>query len=162
MDRVPDGSIGGSAPTSDGGASDGTGPPDAPEEVSLESLIAQPSAHAGRRVTTSGWVMSCREAIACGMPCDKCALCSSRATFVMPGTVQRAPCERNGKSLIIMDLVTLNKYVCGATACANDCERTCPFPAKTLVRLTGTIKHAEAESQIGLGEDQWVFVPDPN
>lgn len=148
-------------PTSDSGVNDGMLDGEVAVEVSLERLIAQPATYAGQRVTTAGWVVSCDIAIACGTYCGRCALCSSRAAFVPPGTEKMAPCERNGHSLIIMDLDALSRYPCHSTSCTDACFRTCPFPARTSVRLTGTIKHAEAESQIGLGEDQWVFDLDP-
>ncbi len=131
-----------------------------PEEVPIERLIAEPGAYFGQRVTTSGWVVSCDVGISCTIPCRRCIMCTSRATFVPPGTEKMASCKRNGTSLIIMDLNTLNKFLCNASTCEEACFRKCSFPAGTSVRLTGTIKRATPE-QMGIGEEQYVFVPDP-
>lgn len=148
-------------PASDSGASDGTSVGEVAVEVSIERLIAEPATYAAKRVTTAGWVVPCDAGNACGTYCGRCALCTSRAAFVPPGTATMAQCERNGHALIIMDLDVLNKYMCHSTSCADACFRTCPFPARTSVSLTGRIKHAEATPQTDIGQDQWVFVPDP-
>ncbi|MEZ4222819.1 MAG: hypothetical protein R3B13_17895 [Polyangiaceae bacterium] len=129
------------------------------EEVPIERLIAEPGAYFGRRVTTAGWVVSCDEAISCGMHCTTCGVCTSRSTFVPPGTDKMVSCQRNGTSLMIMDLDTLDRYLCNASTCEEACFRKCSFPARTSIRLTGTIKRATPE-QMGIGEEQYVFVPD--
>ncbi|MEZ4227471.1 MAG: hypothetical protein R3B13_41415 [Polyangiaceae bacterium] len=129
------------------------------EEVPIERLIADPGAYFGRRLTTAGWVVSCDVGVSCTIPCRRCIVCTSRATFVPPGTDKMVSCQRNGTSLIIMDLDTLNKYLCNASTCEEACFRKCSFPAGTSIRLTGTIKRATPE-QMGIGEEQYVFVPD--
>ncbi len=131
-----------------------------PEEVPIERLIAEPASYFGQRVTTAGWVVSCDVGISCTIPCRRCIMCTSRATLVPPGTEKMASCNRNGTSLIIMDLGTLNKFLCNASTCEEACFRKCSFPARTSIRLTGTIKRATPE-QMGIGEEQYVFVPDP-
>ncbi len=131
-----------------------------PEEVPIERLIAEPASYFGQRVATAGWVVSCDAGTACGMACGRCGLCSSRTTFVPPGTRKMASCKRNGTSLIIMDPEVLSRFWCHSTSCEDACFRTCPFPAETPVRRTGTIKRATRE-QIDIGEEQYVFVPDP-
>ncbi len=147
-------------PAADSGPGESTQVAQVPQDVPIERLIAEPSGYFGQRVTTSGWVVSCSVGISCTIPCRRCIMCTSRATFVPPGTQKMASCKRNGTSLIIMDLDALNNFLCSATSCEDACFRTCSFPAGTSVRLTGTIKRATPE-QMGIGEEQYVFVPDP-
>lgn len=145
---------------SDGGVNHAASAPESPEEVPIERLIAHPAAHFGQRVTTAGWVVSCDAAITCKLiQCGNCTGCTSRAVFVPPGIVGTAPCERNERSLIIMDPQALDRYLCHDFDCQNDCERVCPFPKETPVRLTGKIQRATT-FQIGAAHGQYVFVPD--
>ena len=149
------------ARASDGGVNDGTIAPENPEEVPIERLIVEAAAYFGRRVTTAGWVVSCDAPINCKMiKCGSCTPCTGRSVFVPPGTVGMPACEGNANSLIIMDPQTLNKYLCHDLGCENNCERVCPFPKETPVRLTGTIQRA-ATPQIVVANEQFVFVPDP-
>ena len=148
------------ARASDGGVNDATIAPASPEEVPIERLIVEAAAYFGRRVTTTGWVVSCDAPIGCKMiKCGSCTGCTGRAVFVPPGTVGMPPCERNESSLIIMDPQTLNKFLCHDFDCQNNCERVCPFPKEAPVRLTGTIQRATTP-QIVVANEQYVFVPD--
>lgn len=143
----------------DAGASDSGPTRPTPEDVSIEQLIAAPALYFGKPVRTEGWVVSCAATITCSIPCERCSMCVSRAAMVPPGTAGMAACERNGDALIIMDLETLNKFVCAATSCADSCARPCPFPHATRVQAIGTIRRAN-EYQIGFGDAQYVLVPD--
>lgn len=133
---------------------------DPPEEVRIEDLIASPAQYVSKQLRATGWVVPCRESISCGMRCDHCSLCLTRAALVVPGKVEPAKCDGNGSSLIIIDPERLRLHACSSTACANNCEATCPFPRGTLVTITGRVGRAKAQ-QIGFGQDQFVFVPDP-
>jgi hypothetical protein len=66
------------ARASDGGVNDATIAPASPEEVPIERLIVEAAAYFGRRVTTTGWVVSCAAAIICKM--IKCGSCGGEVS----------------------------------------------------------------------------------